>query len=143
MLAVLGWGIVIMKDLHARKPVNKTAATVTSRGVHYDPDKIVQTNDSDLPIATRPFTKEELKQKSFVDLTGRRVGRFSVIGAARDFKGRWVVRCDCGTYSTRRAKSIKNPENVQDRCEHCRHLAFLKRNELWRRTGKHYDIRDF
>lgn len=131
-----------MKDLHARKPVNKTAAIVTSCGVHYEPNKIVQTNDSDLPIATRPFTKAELKQQCFVDLTGFRVGRLSVIGAARDFKGRWVVRCDCGKYSTRRAKSIKNPENVQDRCEHCRHLAFLKRNELWRRTGKHYDIRD-
>lgn len=132
-----------MKDIHARRPINKTAAIVTSCGVHYEPNKIVQTNDSDLPIATRPITKAELKQKCFVDLTRFRVGRLLVIGAARDFKGRWVVRCDCGKYSTRRAKSIKNPENAQDRCEHCRHLAFLKRNEQWRRTDKNCDIRDF
>lgn len=132
-----------MKDLHARKPINKTAAIVISRGVHYEPNKIVQTNDSDLPIATRPITKEEFKQQCFVNLTGFRVGRLSVIGVARDFKGKWVVRCDCGIYSTRRAKSIKNPENVQDRCEHCRNLAFLKRNEHWRKTGKVSDIREF
>ena len=132
-----------MKDLHARKPVNKTAAIVTSRGVHYEPNKIVLTNDSDLPIVTRPITKEEVKQKCFVNLTGFRVGRLSVIGPARDFNGKWVVRCDCGKYSTRRAKSIKNPENVQDRCEHCRNLAFLKRNEQWRRTGNACDINEF
>jgi len=132
-----------MKDIHARTAINKTAALVVGAGTHYEPNKKVQTNDSDLPIATRPFTKAELGQSCFIDLTGARVGRFTVIGAARDFKGRWVVRCDCGTYSTRKVKAIKNAENIQDRCEHCRYLAFLKRNEQWRRSGRCSDIRDF
>ena len=132
-----------MKNIYARTPINKTAAIVIGRGFYYEPNKIVLTNDSDMPIATRPFTKVELRNKSFIDLTGVRVGRFIVIGVSKDFKGGWVVRCDCGMYSTRKAKAIKNPENVQDRCEHCRHLAFLKRNSLCRRTGRDCDIRDF
>lgn len=132
-----------MQDIHARTAINKTAALVVGTGIHYDPKKKVQTNDSDLPIATRPLTKAEIGQACFVDLTGARAGRFTVIGVARDFSARWVVRCDCGTYSTRKAKAIKNAENTQDRCEHCRHLAFLKRNEQWRRSGRCSDIRDF
>lgn len=132
-----------MKDIHARTAINKTAALVVGTGTHYVPNKKVLANDSDLPIATRLLTKAELRQSCFIDLAGARVGRFTVIGAARDFSGRWVVRCDCGTYSTRKTKAIKNSKNIQDRCEHCRHLAFLKRNEQWRRSGRCSDIRDF
>lgn len=40
-------------------------------------------------------------------------------------------------------KAVLNPENAQDRCEHCRHLAFLKREEIWRRDGRDVDVREF
>lgn len=132
-----------LADFYARKPVNKTAATVISTGTHFIPQKKIQTNDSDLPLAIRPLTKSELWHKDFRDLTGRRVGRFTVLGASLDFPKHWVVRCACGRYSTRRSRAIKNPENTQDRCEHCRHLAALQCREVYRRTGKHADIRDF
>jgi hypothetical protein len=132
-----------MKDIASRKPINKTAAVVVSRGFNYKPDKIVQTNDSDMPIATRTITKKELSNECFVNLTGVRFGRFSVVGVARDLKGCWVVRCDCGTYSTRKSRAIKNEKNIQDRCEHCRHLAHLKRNDQYRRHGKCDDITCF
>lgn len=140
LLEVIG---VKMKDIYDRTAINKTAALVVGAGTHYTPNKKVQTNDSDLPIETRAITKSELCQPCFIDLTGSRIGRLTVIGAAREFKGSWVLRCDCGTYTTRKSKAIKNTENIQDRCEHCRHLAFLKRNEQWRRTGRCSDIRDF
>lgn len=132
-----------MDDLHARVPVDRVAVWVTGPGEHFDPRKRVLTNDSDTPIAMRKACKAERNSLSFQDLTGWKVGRFTVLGIARDFPRHWVVRCACGRYSTRLAKSIKNTENAQDRCEHCRHLAFLKREERWRSTGHDADIRDF
>lgn len=133
-----------MDDLHARAPVDRVAVRVVLlAGEHFDPNKKVLTNDSETPLATRFPTKGEALNPEFADLTGRRFGRFVVVGIARDFCPQWVVRCACGRYSTRKAKAIRNPENTQDRCEHCRHLAFLKREEVWRRTGKAADIREF
>lgn len=132
-----------MEDMHARVPIDSVAALVTGRGVHFEPNKRSQAGDSEFPIQTRSITFSERNTAGFIDLTGRRVGRFTVIGVARDFKGKWTVRCDCGRYSTRSARAIKNPANTQDRCEHCQHLAFLKREEFWRRTGRDADIRDF
>lgn len=130
-------------DFYARTPINKTAATVISTGTHFIPNKKIQTNDSELPLAIRPLAKSELGDNRCNDLTGMTVGRFTVLGASLDFPRHWVVRCVCGRYSTRRAKAIKNPANSQDRCEHCRNLAHLKRSEFFRRTGKNADISDF
>lgn len=115
-----------------RVPVNKTAALVTGRGVHYTPKKKIQTADQITPIPTRPV-------RHGVDLSGTRQGRLTVIGLAHRVKGRWVVRCDCGVYTLRTAKAISNPANNQDRCEHCRHLAQVKRSYHWRKTGKDKD----
>ena len=132
-----------MGDIYAMVPINKMAAVVTGAGEHFTPCKLVLTNDSDTPIATRRFTRAEVRADGFLDLTGRRVGRFTVLGISRNFSRQWVVRCDCGRYSTRTAKAVKNPENTQDRCEHCRHLAFLRRDEYKRNTGRDKDIRAF
>jgi len=128
---------------HAVFPVNRVAVWVSLRGENFVPNKVVLTNDSWTPIPTRKAKKVELNTDGFVDLTGRRFGRFTVIGIAKDIKARWVVRCSCGIYSTRSAKAIKNKNNDIDSCEHCRHLAFLKREEAYRRTGKDKDIRNF
>lgn len=123
-----------MKDIHARVPVDRLAARVVGGGVSFVPNKRVLNNDSEMPIATRPFSRVELKAEGFADLSGRRVGRFTVLGIARDFNRQWVVRCDCGRYSTRTAKAIKNPANSVDRCEHCRHLAFILRDDRMRQA---------
>lgn len=130
-------------DNYVRRAVDRVAAWVSGPGEHFVPNKIVLTNDSKTPISCRPFNKCELGQPGHIDLRGKKFGRFTVVGIARDIRRQWVVRCACGTYSTRSAKAIKNPENVQDRCEHCRHVAFLKREEVWRRTGVDQDILRF
>lgn len=97
-----------MKDIHARRAVDRTAARVTSSGEHYEP--VVgkgNAHDSDLPIATAPVPA------NVKDLTGTKLGRLTVIGyhsvtrynGARKNKHvrrKWVVRCDCGRYSIRR-----------------------------------------
>jgi len=126
-----------MNDIHARVPINRIAARVTSGGSAYNPLKSVKNYDTDLPIQTRQSTPIERRASGFIELSGRRVGRLAVIGLASAIPARWVLRCDCGRYTTRTAKAIKNPKNTNDRCEHCRHLAFLKCEEHWRRTGRH------
>jgi len=132
-----------MADISNRVAVNKTAALVVGSGFHYEPNKKIQNNDSDMPLPIVKMTKEIKSQSSFVDFTGLRFGRFVVLGIARDYKSSWVVRCACGKYTTRRAKAIENPSNDHDRCEHCRHLAHLKRTDHWKQTGKDKDIREF
>ena len=137
-------GKEIINDIHTRVPVNHTAAAVVlGKGVHFIPNKIITTGDSELPIPTKPLTRHELSQPQFVDLTGKKFGRFTVIGKSRDHGARWVVRCSCGKYSLRKTKAINNPSNAQDRCEECRHLAHLKREQMWRATGRNQDIRNF
>lgn len=90
--------------MHARVPVNRDAARALFRGEHFEPAKKVLTNESETPLRVAPITRAMRMCPTFDDLTGRRVGRFTVIGIAWDFNGRWVVRCDCGRYSTRRKR---------------------------------------
>ena len=118
-----------------RKAINKTASIVTSKGVDFKPRKKVLVVESDNPL---PISGEDK------ELTGKRRGRLTVIGKAVGYGAgsnrRLVCRCDCGKYVIRKPKSIRNENNNQDRCEHCRHLAYLKRKEHFRRTGKDKDI---
>ncbi|MCK5612533.1 hypothetical protein KAR91_62255 [Candidatus Pacearchaeota archaeon] len=123
-----------MDKFITKKPINKTAALVVGKGYEYTPDKKIQTADQDTPIPTKPILKNQL------DLTGYKVGRLTVIGLS-DKKHKkyalWVARCDCGVYTERRAKTIRNEANSDDCCELCRHLNKLKRDERRRRTGKY------
>lgn len=109
-----------MDKIIASVPIDKTAALVTGKGYQYTPDKKVLTADQSFPIPTRSVAK------NMPDLTGLRCGRLVVIGLARDTAKRWVVRCDCSTFTLRTAKAIRNPANGGDKCEHCRHLDHLK-----------------
>ena len=117
-------------------PINKTAARVTSKGFDYQPNKLIVCVEGDLPLPVRQLTPEE------EDLRGKRVGRLTVIGRYAGGNGLWVVRCDCSRYATRKTKALKNPNNYGDRCEQCRHISYLKRMDVWRRTGKEVDLRD-
>jgi len=124
-----------MKRIYGKSPIDSTAYKVTSKGIQYEPVKDIRTADSSLPIATRRVLQGK-------NLIGRKVGRLSCVGLARDTPNRWVMRCLCGTFTLRTAKAINNIENTQDRCERCRHYAYLRRNEIFRRTGERVDIRE-
>ena len=118
-----------MKDIHARTPVDQVARRVISSGVAWalnmKPGGAVL---SDTPLPTRPTPA------NVVDLTGWRCGRLTVQGLHRDVPGRWVARCDCGRYTTRAAKAIKNPANTAvERCDYCRRLEYVQREERIRR----------
>ena len=131
-----------MIDNRNASPINKTAALVIGGGVNYEPDKKVQTIESSNPLPTRKLTSQEFNSSTFKDCSGKKVGRLTTVGLYSLGKG-WVCRCDCGMYCIRRTRAILNPNNTQERCEECRHLAFLKRNEKRRRTGKDVDINDY
>lgn len=124
-------------------PINKTAALVVSRGIGYEPNCKIQVPEYvGPPLMVKK--SDHPRASGFIDLTGMRKGRLTVIGLMLEMKGRWVVRCVCGTYTTRSAKSIKsvdsNPRAQYDACRECMHRAYRKREEIYRRTGKDTDI---
>jgi len=127
-----------MEEIAKRRPVNVTAARVTQPGPRgLEIGKPTANPDSPTPIAMRPVPAQ------IPDLTGQRCGQLTVIGLAaqRGGKGtsgrsRWVCRCVCGYYVTRKAGAIKNPDNAPyERCERCRQLANLQRETERRRLG--------
>lgn len=57
------------------------------------------------------------------DLTGRKFGRFTVVGPLATMKKyldgcRWVVKCTCGRYEVRRTKTIKKGGQL-NMCSEC------------------------
>lgn len=117
------------------KPINKTAARVLSRGDEYMPDKRVQNVHSELPLPTVQCGHNR------DDLTGFRRGRLVAVGVWAERTDRWVMRCDCGAYTVRSAKAVRNPANEKDACEHCRHLMYLQRHDEYRQTGRNRERR--
>uniref|UniRef100_A0A6H1ZYE4 Uncharacterized protein n=1 Tax=viral metagenome TaxID=1070528 RepID=A0A6H1ZYE4_9ZZZZ len=101
-------------------PTNKVAATVTSKGTHFEPKlKLapqIITSSIPLPHYNRfPGPKRH-------DLTGKGIGRLTVIGYSKKGNsgmGQWVVRCDCGNYEVMKSRTIKNPKNTRTACRIC------------------------
>lgn len=121
------------EEIIRRSPVNKPAALVTGKGTHYTSKKKICQDHWSVPPPMRPPSPDTPK------LVGVRFGQLTVMGRHRHKSGYWVVRCDCGSYETRRTKSVLNPANGADRCDECRHLAYLRRHDEFRRTGKNLD----
>jgi len=131
-----------MKDAHARKPINRTARLVVSRGYHFDSRKINGSAVYETPPVSVP------RPIGVPDLAGKRIGRMTAVaylGRKRKFTASgygktiyyWSVRCDCGLYSVRRHRAILRPSNQdRDACERCRHLIYLQRAERYRREGQ-------
>jgi hypothetical protein len=113
-------------------PIDRKAAMVTARGVHWEPAKNVLAPGqarSDTPLPTRPWPAEARGQDN---LTGRMVGRLTVIGLSADKSKSsnggacWVVRCTCGSYEHRRTRSLRQTDPKRMMCSHCDHLEELK-----------------
>ena len=128
-------------------PFDKTAGRVVARGEHFEwkPPLSTKIHSAD-PIPTRRPTAAELTLPSFVNLAGIRFGRLSVLGIATEIpsKGngqRWVVRCVCGAYETRRAKYIKacvagqNPGEHEPMCDWCANTRRLQMGKCDRKKA--------
>lgn len=123
----------IFERLGASAPVNRQAALSTAKGFSYEPSKTIIVREWEAPPKLKYPTRKHL------DLTGVRFGRLTVVGIdaekamTKNTIPTWVCRCDCGRYTSRRAKAIKNPRNADDRCSLCLHAQFLQKEA--RRLG--------
>lgn len=114
-------------------PVNKTAARVIGRGVHWEPDRKphpgFQHWKAPPPMVSPAKYPED---PGFVDLRGKRIGRLVVVGYLgkpnKSKSARWLLRCDCGDYEARSARAVKAGEG-DHMCIECHHLDYIKRNE--------------
>lgn len=118
-----------------REPVDLTAALVVSRGIRYEPRGRVLNAHFDIQPPIITYRKHrELRPTD--NLTGRKRGRLTVVGKARDVLARWVVRCACGKFEYRTAKAIKNRANNEDACEYCRKVMVAKRSHEHRNSTR-------
>ncbi len=119
-------------------PFDKTASVVAGRGEHFEWAPPENSNHSADMIPFRGPNREELIKPGFFDLTGKRLGRLLVMGIAAAIPSngngqRWVVRCRCGAYETRKAKYIKacaagdNPGQHEPMCDWCDNNRRLQR----------------
>lgn len=129
-----------MKDIHARAPVDSTAARVTSGGVHYVPKRNAASMSSDVPLPVRVLDASILKNPAFPrELVGAKVGQLTVLGLSVK-SDRWVCRCSCGYYVERKAKALRNPHHAaSSRCDRCDHVQKLKDRATFIATGSYPD----
>ncbi|MEY2117100.1 hypothetical protein [Rhodanobacter sp. FW106-PBR-R2A-1-13] len=121
------------------RPVNRVAKDVIGGGEHYEHVPKGQSNvDQQHAYPTRELAEIPVNLRH---LLGYRYGRLTVVGLAL-VPSRWVVRCNCGTYSLRTTKAICNPINNIDSCQSCQHKLFLRRREIYQRTGREPELAD-
>jgi hypothetical protein len=121
----------VFDEVLASAPQGAVAAKVTGRGTHYEPDvnfACVEHFDAPPPMTSVP------KCPQFVDFTGARFGRLTVVGLGRPDgngkSGRWVVRCACGDFEYRRTAAIKRAlerEHCEARCKKCEHWEIVRK----------------
>lgn len=108
-----------------RLPVNKSAALIISKGGGYYPklnqNKVKEIGDTKIrpEYIIRPRFGTEFP--IFKELVNLKYGSMKVLGLSLERQKRWVVYCECGIYSFRAAKSIKNAlrNNLGDSCQAC------------------------
>ena len=115
------------EEVAKRKPIDSTARLVTSAGTHHEFKQNPTCVESDTPMPTHPAISGD-------HAVGSRRCRLTVVGRSVEYPGKYVCRCDCGTYVIRSIAAINNPKN-KDRCSRCNELRIQKRNEEFRRLG--------
>lgn len=126
-------------------PIDRMAARVTSPGIAYNPNKRLHKELWDAPPPTYPPPKE------IENLIGTRRGRVEIVGylgrrrlsKAKGNQHNWLMRCGCGKYESRDGYAWRRglKAGQPDLCQHCGHLAHVKRHDHWARTGEEVDFR--
>jgi hypothetical protein len=118
------------------RPADLTAGRVASKGEEWKPRVELPSHilHWDAPPPMVPFHDVH---GTDVDLTGKKIGRLTVIGVLDRDGGagsmRWVVRCTCGDYEVRKPQALKAALNVGVACEtsfccfYCRHQQHIRR----------------
>ncbi len=118
--------------LSTSAPIDRLAATVTSGSSEtYEPkglfpaDQVGHIHDKVPP----PYQAAPGKCSWTENLIGQSFGRLRVLGKftgriGKNGRARWVVRCTCGAYEVKRAKTLKSGASTM--CEACHRLEALK-----------------
>lgn len=133
-MKVTAWDKVISST-----PLNKDAAIARDGGgTSWTPERALEPTfvRSHAPIPTK-----RSKETWGIDITGMKVGKLTVLGVA-DFPERsqrsqaaWVVRCVCGYYETRKAKTLRKPGYAERAaCSECHYVAELKAGRVKLKT---------
>lgn len=128
-----------MREIDPHNPIDKIAARVVSKVNHIQSEF----NCGDKIYSMSPLPMRQFPGLKIHDLTGKKAGRFTVIGCAlfvpknyltsRSNSIRWVVKCTCGRYGMLTTKSVKknHPLNMCDPCN--------KVNNLRRKNNGHFN----
>jgi len=137
----------ILSSPMKRRPIDRVAARVTLPGINYVPNGRMTLSVP--PIASAETPPPVNRPPGKQNLAGMTIGRLTVIrylGDKVDKEGmtvhsRWLVRCQCGTYELRRARSLRELGSSVDMCHaqcvECQNFAKLrgqKPPDLWRET---------
>ena len=113
-------------------PVNTVAARIMSKGTHFDPiQKPTHTGlNWDNPPEMQPVPQ------NLINRIGETQDRMTIVGWYG--KGKWVARCVCGLYESRRNRNwVKwrdNPSpNKKNHCRRCEKLEHIR----WMATNRH------
>ena len=120
-----------MKLDELSKPIDKQTTIVISPNVKnwFIPKKRIGSQFiSKIPISTIRFKDHA---KTGIDLTNKRIGRFTVIGFLgkknKKKPGNWLVKCDCGLYTIKNSKTLRLQKDKESKmCLYCEHLEYLK-----------------
>lgn len=87
------------------------------------------------PLPTRP------QVHPYPDFAGIRIDRLTVVGLVDEPAGkcsaRWLVRCDCGLYETRRGAGLAGRMRTdRARCRRCDYLLHLQHQAHFDRHGR-------
>lgn len=132
------------------EPINMTAVRVMFKGEEY---KTTKQGGQAIHQNTCPRIRQFIKQKNnttSIDFTGLKKGRLTVIGLfagygnpaqpySRFWKSTicWVVRCSCGVYETRTAKSLRKIDNIDhSMCFACDDETYgVKKRDFFNKHG--------
>lgn len=121
-----------MSDISFRKPVNRLAGIVTSRGPDDRTNKHIREIASSNPIAIKSIP---LNVK---DRTGAVCGQLTCVGFY-EYKPKrrnlWVCRCSCGNYVVRTGDSL-NARSEHQCCPKCNETQYLKRQATYLQYGR-------
>lgn len=127
----------IPRDITAKK-------VVFDAGEHYDPQ--IKSNTHCYSTSQPPLRNLDrlppfvLQDPNYVNLVGHKIGYFTVIGMLLCPKfDKWVLRCLCGNYEVRTAKTIKKITDKvdQNRCQSCLDLERLRNRDYFQIHGQY------
>ena len=106
-----------------------------------EPNKKIALEESDCPIETAPPPRNIALNPHLQDLTGAKFGRLTVVGAARHQNKNMGMPVFVRPIHDQTGEVGEEPgRNWGDRCALCQHLAYLKKESLWKSTGREVDV---